>query len=403
MNFTSIIDWFAGWIDALLESRYRIIFNAIWAVGSAVGYVIGYLQYRERKKAEERLKLSEQQLSEARKLLDEKEQVLGERAIELEARENELEKLQTAVLSSDEHLWRVHDDRPFSGFLELISKRRPIVITVGNLKGGVGKTTLAANLAADLAIVGKKRVLLIDLDYQGSLSAMMLSAAGILDVSSKIDAVLDGTLDAEHLDLLASNISSGLRGLPTTWLIPAYYPLAARENQLMVQWLLRSNEDDIRYRLARFLLCNRIRDNFDVVILDTPPRLTTGTINALCASNYLLVPTRYDATSASSVASFLNAVNTLTNQTNPNIDLLGVVGMMTHAQTKLSTTELSAVAMIREQVKQVRSDCHIFERHIPQRVAINRSAGKSLAYLQDREVCTFISELGQEIRGRLPL
>jgi hypothetical protein len=90
MGFSSIVDWLISWGDALLESRFKIIVYAIWAVASAVGYLIGFLQYRERQKGAEQLKVIEQQLSDTQKLLDEKEQTLSQRADELQLRESEL-------------------------------------------------------------------------------------------------------------------------------------------------------------------------------------------------------------------------------------------------------------------------------------------------------------------------
>lgn len=57
----------------------------------------------------------------------------------------------------------------------------------------------------------------------------------------------------------------------------------------MIQWLLRQTDDDLRYRLARVLLDDDIGKKFDIVLIDAPPRLTTATINALCASTHVLV------------------------------------------------------------------------------------------------------------------
>ena len=69
-------------------------------------------------------------------------------------------------------------------------------------------------------------------------------------------------------------------------------------------------------------------DEFDVALIDAPPRLTAATINGFCASTHLLVPTVYDKLSAEAVGTFLNGVRTLKNALNTQIDLLGVVGTL---------------------------------------------------------------------------
>ncbi len=231
---------------------------------------------------------------------------------------------------------------------------------------------------------------------------MVLSAAGRTDVPSKIEAILDGAIQPGDFMNVASNISLQLPNLPNTWLVPAYYSLAARENQIMVQWILNATGEDVRYRLARFLLDDRIREEFDLIILDTPPRLTTATVNAICASTHLLVPTKLDKLSAEAVGPFLNAVMKLKNHINPSLEFAGVVGTMTQQQGKLSTDEEHALQLIRQQIGEVwPQNPYIYERHIPQRAAFVRAAGLNIAYLGDREVRGLINELGRELRSRV--
>ena len=200
------------------------------------------------------------------------------------SREDKLQTLRNAVLGSEDELWRIHPATPFAAHADWVASRRPIVITIANLKGGVGKTTLTTSLAAFFDLTAKKRVLAVDLDYQGSLSNMMLSAAGETEVVSKVNRVLDGTVKPGAYKEVAVHLH---KVLPRTWVVPAYYALAPLENRLMVEWLLQETPDDIRYRLARFLADSQIRDNFDIVLIDVPPRLTTGTINALCEQHTL--------------------------------------------------------------------------------------------------------------------
>ena len=84
-------------------------------------------------------------------------------------------KLRDALNGEEDELWKLYNAEPPADFSDRMSENKPKIITVINLKGGVGKTTTVANLAAHFDHMGK-RVLAIDLDYQGSLTRMMLLA-----------------------------------------------------------------------------------------------------------------------------------------------------------------------------------------------------------------------------------
>src|SRR5262245_11397048 len=231
---------------------------------------------------------------------------------------------------------------------------------------------------------------------------MLFSAAGLTAVSSRVEIVLMGQAKIDSLENVATCVSLHMRELPNTWIIPAYYSLSARENELLVHWLLRTSDEDVRYRLAKFLLDPRISERIDLVIIDTPPRLTAATINALCVSTHLIVPTKYDRLSAEAVGPFLNAVRKLKNHINPGLEFAGVIGMMTRQQSRLSTDEESSFNLIRQQVAAVwPQNPHIYKRHIPNRAAFARTAGRAIAYLEDEEIRQLVNELGQEIRSRM--
>jgi chromosome partitioning protein len=187
-------------------------------------------------------------------------------------------------------------------------------------------------------------------------------------------------------------------------IVASSYALAAMENRLMIEYLLGDDRryDDGRYRLANHLLSEDVGDTFDVALIDAPPRLTAATINAFCASTHLLVPTVYDKTSAEAVGTFLNGVRTLKSALNTQIDLLGVVGTLTHRQDSLVPREQNARNMAKDQVASVWGpNFHVFERHIPRRSAIAEAAGGDIAFYRDETVRGLFAALGGEISSRL--
>src|SRR5690606_39536377 len=139
-------------------------------------------------------------------------------------------------------------------------------------------------------------------------------------------------------------------------LIPTYYSLASVENRVMVEWLIGMRPQDVRYNLARALLSDEIQSRYSRVIIDAPPRLTTGCVQALAAATHVLVPTILDDMSADAVGAFANQLRV--NQAIwPNLKLLGAVGTMTTfnpapngilKEDALTQFELDAVVSIRD-------------------------------------------------------
>jgi chromosome partitioning protein len=172
----------------------------------------------------------------------------------------------------------------------------------------------------------------------------------------------------------------------------------------MIEYLLHEDRDDGRYRLAKLLLDEDVANTFDIVLIDAPPRLTAGTINALCASTHLLIPTVFDKLSAEAVGTFLNGVQVLKSHLNPMIGLLGVVGTLTFQQNGLKDREQQAKNIAIAQVQHTwGANSYFFDRHIPRREAIATAAGESLAYFSDDTVKRWFDELGQEVLERLSL
>jgi chromosome partitioning protein len=282
-------------------------------------------------------------------------------------------------------IWRLFNARPPGTYTPPFNTSRPKIVMIANNKGGVGKTTLTAYLTAYF-LSKRKRVLVVDLDHQGSLTGWLLSAGGIIipDGQQHRLALANRVLSSEPLQNWPAEVLGGQLG--GTQLITADYTLTQYETKLMLRWLRQRGEPDIRYNLAQVLMSDSVQSEatgFDIVLIDAPPRLTTGAINALAACTHLLVPTKLDALSAETVGSFLKQAATLRRQLNLGFELAGVVGTMTPAQpldAELGDKQNDALAIIRMGLNEWPRDRYIFARNIQERAEIRNAAGRRVAY-----------------------
>lgn len=204
------------------------------------------------------------------------------------------------------------------------------IVTTANMKGGVGKTTLTANLAAHLDAQGQK-VLLIDLDYQGSLSQTALAAANISRMGSVVDDLIRGN---KSMGAILEASQTLTPALSNSRILTCYYEFSDTETHEMVDWLVAIREgkptDDVRFRLTQLLQDEAVQAHYDVVLIDAPPRFSTGTINALCASTHLIIPTVLDQMSAEAVIYFSRDVAAMKRDLFPQLRLVGVVPTLVH-------------------------------------------------------------------------
>lgn len=234
------------------------------------------------------------------------------------------------------------------------------VVTVGLFKGGVGKSHVAANFAAYASEKLRKRVLLIDLDYQGSLSSAVMTAAGIEPTGSRVDDLLKETANLSTVIRsyvqLSGQPSCALNngtGMPRVWLVPADYTLSEEEGRLLVDRIINDRDVlDERYRLAHVLLQPDVRRAFDLIILDTPPRMTLGTVNALVASHAYIVPVKADKVSSEAVEPFLTQIKNLQGDLQLDLKLAGIIGTMTK-QIEMSRVERDVLNKVKETVQDV--------------------------------------------------
>lgn len=224
---------------------------------------------------------------------------------------------------------------------------RAVVIAVGNFKGGVTKTTTTACIAQALTLKGQK-VLIVDSDPQGSLSELFaVSAYGIIDDEMTLGPVLmDETGESSLRPAIQKTYWDGIDIIPAnTNLYAAEFSLPARQ------------VSDGRFKFWDVLnvALEEVRDEYDVILIDTPPALSYLTINAFMASDALLVPLPPNNLDFASSTRFWNLFSDLSSSLMESVGLTKKFDFINILLSKVDTADAPS-SMVREWIQATYGD-----------------------------------------------
>lgn len=190
------------------------------------------------------------------------------------------------------------------------------ILSVVNQKGGVGKTTTAVNMATALAAIGKK-VLLIDLDPQGNASTGLgVEPAKRLKTSYQL-----------LIDNLPIQDTIQSTQIPRLDLVPSNIDLSAAEIELVS---IKQREYQLQFSLQSSTL------HYDYVMIDCPPSLGLITVNALTASDSVIIPLQCEFYALEGLSHLLKTVKMIQNKLNPSLTIHGVILTMYDRRNKLT-------------------------------------------------------------------
>ncbi|TGL24090.1 ParA family protein [Leptospira yanagawae] len=249
------------------------------------------------------------------------------------------------------------------------------IVSISNQKGGVGKTTTAINLASNLVDLGKK-VLLLDIDPQGNSGSGL--GLEVQSLSKTTYEVMIGELSAReaiqktfinNLDIIPSNIN--LSGLEVDFLG------------------IEKKEFKLKDALAS------IKESYDYILIDCPPSLGVLTINALCASQSVMITLQTEYFALEGLSQLMRIISLVQSQWNPSLALEGVLLTMYDKRTNLAN-------QVAEDVRNYFKE-KVYETVIPRNIKLSEapSFGKPINYYDPDGVgAKSYKSLAEEIVGR---
>lgn len=251
------------------------------------------------------------------------------------------------------------------------------VITIANRKGGVGKTTTTLNLAYSLKELGKK-VFVIDLDPQANLTRCF-------DVGNTENIKNIGHLLITEMEEESYLVEDYIKSYDEIDIIPSSIYLSAVETQMRVE----TGSERILFEIV-----NQIKEYYDYVLIDTSPSLNILTINALCASDSVLITTDTQLFAIVGISELLKTIQKIKKRVNASLTIKGILLTMCDNRTNLSK-------LLTQQVEEMyQGKIAVFQTKIPKTVKVGEAiySGQSIKkYAKGSSVDIAYDNLAKEI------